>query len=118
VLWRTYGACENFGILPGGGHKGAILDLHWSRDSKVIYSASADTTLASWDLDTGTRIRKHIGHEEVINCMDVSKRGEEMLVSASDDGYIGVGGMNASMKCASVSNYLLPDLGSTTKSSY
>lgn len=90
VLWKTYGACENFGILPAGGHKGAVLDLHWSRDSKVIYSASADTTLASWDLDTGVRIRKHIGHEEVVNCMDVSKRGEEMLVSASDDGYIGV----------------------------
>ncbi|KAE9968221.1 hypothetical protein BLS_005968 [Venturia inaequalis] len=90
VLWRTYGACENFGVLPGGGHKGAILDLQWSRDSKVIYSASADQTLASWDLDTGTRIRKHLGHSEVINCMDVSKRGEELLVSASDDGYIGI----------------------------
>ncbi|TLD38550.1 Glycogen phosphorylase [Venturia nashicola] len=89
-LWRTYGACENFGVLPGGGHKGAVLDLQWSRDSKVIYSASADQTLASWDLDTGTRIRKHLGHSEVINCMDVSKRGEELLVSASDDGYIGI----------------------------
>lgn len=44
----------------------------------------------SWDLETGQRIRKHPGHEEVINCMDVSKRGEEYLISASDDGYIGV----------------------------
>lgn len=47
--------------------------------------------LASWDVETGERIRRHPGHEEVINCMDVSKRGEEMLVSGSDDGYIGVG---------------------------
>ena len=46
--------------------------------------------LASWDVETGERIRRHPGHEEVINCMDVSKRGEEMLVSGSDDGYIGV----------------------------
>ena len=46
--------------------------------------------LASWDLETGQRIRRHVGHEEVINCMDVSKRGEEMLVSGSDDGTIGV----------------------------
>lgn len=44
--------------------------------------------LASWDAETGTRIRRHEGHEEVINAMDVSKRGEEMLVSGSDDGYI------------------------------
>jgi WD40 repeat protein len=46
--------------------------------------------LASWDVDTGTRMRRHPGHEEVINTMDVSKRGEEVLVSGSDDGYIGV----------------------------
>ena len=66
------------------------MDLHWSRDSKVLFSASADMHLASWDVETGERIRRHPGHEEVINCMDVSKRGEEMLVSGSDDGYIGV----------------------------
>ena len=88
VLWRTYGQCENYGILSG--HKGAIMDLHWSRDSRVIFSASADMMLASWDVDTGTRMRRHPGHEEVINTMDLSKRGEEVLVSGSDDGYIGV----------------------------
>lgn len=31
-----------------------------------------------------------MGHSEVINSMAVSRRGEEMLVSGSDDGYIGV----------------------------
>lgn len=72
------------------GHKGAILDLHWSRDSSVLFSASADMHLASWDLETGIRIRRHVGHEEVINCMDVSRRGEELLISGSDDGYVGI----------------------------
>ncbi|MCJ1301296.1 hypothetical protein MMC08_004095 [Hypocenomyce scalaris] len=88
MLWRTYGQCDNYGILTG--HKGAVLDLHWSRDSRVIFSASADMTLASWDLETGLRIRRHTGHEEVINCLDVSRRGEELLVSGGDDGYIGM----------------------------
>ncbi|KAJ9646365.1 hypothetical protein H2199_002414 [Coniosporium tulheliwenetii] len=88
LLWRTYGQCDNYGAL--NGHKGAVLDLHWSRDSKVIFSASADMMLASWDLETGQRIRRHVGHEEVINCLDVSKRGEELLFSASDDGHIGI----------------------------
>ena len=88
MLWRTYGQCENYGILTG--HRGAILDLNWSRDSNVIFSASADMTLASWDLESGLRIRRHEGHEEVVNCLAVSKRGEEMLVSGSDDGHIGV----------------------------
>ncbi|KAF7953131.1 hypothetical protein EAE96_006348 [Botrytis aclada] len=87
-LWRTYGNCENYGTLTG--HKGAILDLQWSRDSRALFSASADMHLASWDLETGTRIRRHVGHEEVINCMDISKRGEELLISGSDDGYVGI----------------------------
>ncbi len=88
VLWRTYGSCENYGMMTG--HKHAVLDLQWSRDSEVIFSASADMTLASWNLETGLRLRRHIGHEEVINCLDVSKRGQELLLSGSDDGYIGI----------------------------
>ncbi|RDW61257.1 WD40 repeat domain-containing protein [Aspergillus mulundensis] len=88
LLWNTYGKCENYGILSG--HKGAVLDLQWSRDSKTIFSASADMTLASWDIESGQRIRRYMGHEEVINCLETSKRGQEMLVSASDDGTIGI----------------------------
>ena len=56
----------------------------------MVFSASADTTLASWDLETGLRIRRHEGHEEIINCLGVSRRGEEVLVSGSDDGSIGI----------------------------
>lgn len=88
MLWRTFGNCENYGTLIG--HKGAILDLHWSRDSRVLFSASADMHLASWDLETGSRIRRHVGHTEIVNTMDISKRGEELLISGSDDGCIGI----------------------------
>ncbi|KAK0386657.1 hypothetical protein NLU13_6492 [Sarocladium strictum] len=88
MLWRTYGDCENYGVL--NGHKGAILDLQWSRDSEIVYSASADMHLASWDLTSGTRIRRYVGHEEVINTMDISRRGEELLISGSDDSTIGI----------------------------
>ncbi|KAF2965563.1 hypothetical protein GQX73_g8005 [Xylaria multiplex] len=88
LLWRSSGACENYGVLAG--HKGAVLDLQWSRDSEILYSASADLHLASWDLTSGTRIRRYVGHEEIINAMDISKRGEELLISASDDGTIGI----------------------------
>ncbi|CAG9982090.1 unnamed protein product [Clonostachys byssicola] len=88
LLWRTYGDCENYGVL--NGHKGAILDLQWSRDSEILYTASADMHLASWDLTSGTRIRRYIGHEEVINAVDISRRGEELLVSGSDDSTIGI----------------------------
>jgi Prp8 binding protein len=46
-------------------------------------------TLASWDSETGQRIRRHVGHEEIVNCLDISRRGQELFVSGSDDGYIG-----------------------------
>ncbi|KAG6000901.1 hypothetical protein E4U21_004888 [Claviceps maximensis] len=88
MLWRTYGDCENYGLL--NGHKGAILDLQWSRDSEILYTASADMHLASWDLTSGTRIRRYVGHEEVINSLDVTRRGEDVLISGSDDSTISI----------------------------
>lgn len=88
MLWHTYGSCDNYGQLTG--HKNAVLSLQWSRDSSFVFSCSADMTLASWDLETGTRIRKHEGHSEIVNDLAVSTRGEEMMVSASDDGCIGI----------------------------
>lgn len=88
MLWNTYGECENYGSLTG--HKGAILDLQWSRDSQALFSVSSDFTVASWDIESGQRIRKHVGHDAVVNCLDTSRRGPELLLSGSDDGYIGV----------------------------
>ncbi|MCJ1266270.1 hypothetical protein MMC22_006153 [Lobaria immixta] len=88
LLWHTTGSCSNYGVLTG--HKGAILDLSWSRDSRVIFSASADTTIASWDISTGQRIRRHEGHSELINSLCVSRRGEEILITGSDDGFISI----------------------------
>jgi WD40 repeat protein len=90
VLWNTYGDCENYGIIEG--HKGAVLDLQWSRDSRLIYSASADTMLATWDVETGERVRKLIGHEDIVNSVAAFRRGGETLASGSDDCTIGVRG--------------------------
>lgn len=88
MLWHTYGDCKNFGILSG--HRGAILDLQWSRDPGILYSASADSHLASWDLESGSRIRRYIGHDGIINTVDISRRGEEVLFSGGDDSTIGI----------------------------
>jgi Prp8 binding protein len=88
VLWKTYGDCPNY--LELSGHKGAILDLQWARDSRIIFSASADQLLASWDVESGGRIRRYIGHEDTINALAVTRRGPEIMVSGSDDGTIGI----------------------------
>jgi len=83
ILWQASGSYESFG--PMSGHRGAILDLQWSRDSKTLYSASADMHLASWNLDAGTTIRRYVGHEEIVNVVDIGKRGDEILLSGSND---------------------------------
>lgn len=88
VLWNTYGDCKNYGIMTG--HRGAILDLQWSRDSRSIYTASTDCLIANWDVESGTRIRRHVGHENYINVIDVTRRGPELIFSGSDDGTIGI----------------------------
>lgn len=67
VLWNVYGECENYGVLTG--HKNAVLELHWSSDSRcggvrraldvadrpvlrsMIFSCSADQTVAVWDTE-------------------------------------------------------------------
>lgn len=98
VLWNTYGDCENYGIIEG--HKGAVLDLQWSRDSKYVYSASADHTLGTWDTETGERLRKHVGHEDIVNSVSTFRMGAEVLASGSDDCTVGV-----SFLLYDVSNY-------------
>uniref|UniRef100_A0A060T8A1 ARAD1D02002p n=1 Tax=Blastobotrys adeninivorans TaxID=409370 RepID=A0A060T8A1_BLAAD len=79
---------SNYGLLKG--HKGAVLDVKWTRDENSIISASSDLTVATWDAYTGQRIRKHLGHEDMVNCLDVVRRGPQIFVSGSDDGTIGI----------------------------
>ncbi|KAF3924335.1 Jouberin [Orbilia brochopaga] len=88
LLWNTYGECQNYGQI--NGHKGAILDLQWARDGRSIYTATTDSLVADWDVETGQRIRRHTGHEDIVNTIDVSRRGLEVIISGSDDGTIGV----------------------------
>ncbi|BFZ56969.1 hypothetical protein PYCC9005_004019 [Savitreella phatthalungensis] len=88
MLWQTYGDCDNYAELRGS--KNAVLDLQWSADGKSIYSASADHTVSTWDVHTGTRIRKHEGHQDIVNAVDVHRRGTETLCSVADDATIGL----------------------------
>ncbi|CAG8546055.1 5254_t:CDS:10 [Paraglomus brasilianum] len=85
-LWNTYGDCKNYGLLKG--HSGAIMELHWSRDSSKIFSCATDKTLGVWDVTTGERIKRFKGHQSFVNSMSSARRGNEILVSGSDDGMI------------------------------
>ena len=71
----------------------------------MVLSASADMMLASWDADTGGRIRRYQGHEDVINAFDIAKRGPEVMVSASDDGTVGVNHSHFPNPCSGTDNF-------------
>lgn len=88
LLWNTYGDCENYAQLDGS--KGAVLDLRWSGDSKSLYTACADGEVSTWDVHSGTRLRRHTGHDDIVNTVDAYRRGTEILVSGSDDATIGL----------------------------
>lgn len=92
ALWRTYPPNTNYGLLSTI-HKAPVLDLQWSLFSPLLYSVSADHTLAYTDLTTGQRIRKLRAHREIINSLDrtlAGGAGVELLASASDDGTVRV----------------------------
>ena len=92
ALWRTYPPNTNYGLLSTI-HKAPVLDLQWSLFSPLLYSVSADHTLAYTDLTTGQRVRKLRAHREIINSLDrtlAGGAGVELLASASDDGTVRV----------------------------
>jgi Prp8 binding protein len=87
-VWDSFTDYHNDSVFVG--HNGAIIDIQWSRDSSMLYSASSDMHIGCWDLEHQTRVRRYIGHEAIVNTIDISKRGEEILVSGSDDSSIGI----------------------------
>lgn len=61
------------------------MEIHWSRDSKQIFSCSADKSVGIFDVKTGDRVRKWRGHAGIVNSCQAARRGPEIVVSGSDD---------------------------------
>jgi len=81
-LWDVYGECKNYNVLRG--HKNAVLEVKWPTESTIV-SCSADKTVAIWNANTGTRIRKLTEHTGVVNSCDVAREDSNIIASASDD---------------------------------
>lgn len=85
-LWTVYDECKNVSLLTG--HTGAIMESHFSTDGANLYTCSTDKTLAVWDVFTSQRIRKLKGHTGFVNTCRGTRRGQQMIVSGSDDNTI------------------------------
>ena len=60
AFWNVYGDCENIAMVKG--HTGDVLDLCWSRDGELVYSASADKIGCVFDVEAGVRLKRMRGH--------------------------------------------------------
>ena len=60
ALWEVYGECKNVAMIKG--HSGDVLDVCWSRDGDLLYSASADKNGCVFDVDRGVRLKRMRGH--------------------------------------------------------
>ena len=85
LLWNAGGTCNNFNILSG--HKNAILDVKFTNDSEKVITASADYNCGVYDVTTGDRIKRFMGHKAIVNAVSVCGEGGTpyLAVSASDD---------------------------------
>ncbi|KAI8903368.1 WD40-repeat-containing domain protein, partial [Gorgonomyces haynaldii] len=86
LLWRTDKEVDNYGIID---IKRPVLQSRWSRDQTQIYCASAAQVLNIYDVDSGELVTS-FKHNGIVNSCSANKRGQEMVCTGSDDGFIRV----------------------------
>lgn len=87
LLWNaSSGQYDNFNVLSG--HKNAILDCKFTNDGEKVITASADYNLGVYDVRTGERLKRFMGHKGIVNAVGVIAKDNGspcLAVSASDD---------------------------------
>jgi len=67
------------------GHKNAVMEIAWSKDSKYLYSASADKTAAVFDCDRLKISKKMVEHTSYVSSI-CPARETSTCATCSDDG--------------------------------
>jgi WD40 repeat protein/uncharacterized caspase-like protein len=81
-VWDTSSGQALFDLK---GHGKAVTKVAFSKDGKLIASASTDNTIRLWDIASRKELRTLSGHNATIESIDFSPDGR-LLASASDDG--------------------------------
>jgi WD40 repeat protein len=55
-----------------------------SAGGKLALTGSNDHTALLWDLETGKQLRRFVGHDREISCVQFSKNGLNVLTASSD----------------------------------
>ncbi|BCM89746.1 hypothetical protein IAD21_01593 [Abditibacteriota bacterium] len=69
------------------GHTNAVLSIAFSRDGRLMVTASSGRTVNIWDVRTGAIRRTLTGQPKTVWSVDISRDGK-MVASGSDDGYV------------------------------
>lgn len=90
-LWRVYGQDENNNFAVLKAQNGAITSIAFPSTGNHLMASSTDKTIVTFDITTGQVVKRHRGHQGIVNCVDVTKGGNrELIASASDDGFVKV----------------------------
>ncbi len=90
VLWdvESQALVRRFGdpeaTTPDAGHTTYVLSVAFSPDGKSFLSASDDTTIILWDVETGDIIRRFLGHEWGVAVVAFSPDGKTFLSGSGD----------------------------------
>jgi WD40 repeat protein/serine/threonine protein kinase len=66
------------------GHEGAIRNVSFTRDGKLVLTTSLDRTARAWKAETGGQVALWRGHTSQVNTADLSPDGRR-VVTAGDD---------------------------------
>lgn len=67
------------------GHVGAVYMVAWSPDSRMLVSASKDSTLKLWDAAKGTKAKETLpGHYDEVYALDWAPNGASVASGSKD----------------------------------
>jgi WD40 repeat protein len=86
------GADQTIRIWDGAGkeiqnilaHDATVTALALTGDGKTAYSASADRTIKSWNLEDGSRTNTLEGHDQEVTCVALSPNGKTLASGSAD----------------------------------
>lgn len=85
-MWNLEDHCKNTAVF--GPAKLPITDIRFSQDDQNIYGSSADGSISYYNTHSSKKVRKLMADVKVINSIDVSKKGTECVISASNSGTV------------------------------
>jgi WD40 repeat protein len=71
-------------IVPQLGHSDIIRSVSYSRDGRLIVTASDDGSAVLWDAATGFELRQFKGHDDAVTSASFSPDGQMILTSGRD----------------------------------